>query len=205
MPSPTTLPSCPLRRPTLVLAALATLWSGGCASRPKSLPEAKYDPDSMATSALRDYDRNNNGLLEASELDACPGLKSALVGIDTNRDGKLSREELTERFAAYQSIGTIAVPITVTLDGNPLAGATLTFTPESCMGGAIQAMTGKSDETGTVGAFEYGGNGYAGLHAGLYKVTVSRLDASGTETIPARYSTQATLGCEVYGGRGSSA
>jgi hypothetical protein len=176
----------------------------GCASGPKTLPAAKYDPGSMADAALRDFDRDGSGTLEGAELDACPGLKAALSGIDTNRDGKLSRDELVERFGAYQSVGTISVPITVTLDGAPLADATLTFTPESCMGGAIKEVTGKSDESGAVGSYEINGTSYTGLHAGLYRVRVSRPDASGNETIPARYNAQTTLGCEVYGGRGSA-
>jgi hypothetical protein len=158
----------------------------------------------MADAALREFDRNSNGTIEGAELDACPGLKSAFAGIDKDRDGALSRDELVERFSAYQAAGTLSVPITVTLDGSPLADATLTFTPEPCMGGSVKAATARSAENGAVGSYEIAGTGYAGLHAGLYRVTVSRLDASGTETIPARYNAQSTLGCEVFGGRGSS-
>jgi hypothetical protein len=194
-----------MSRPAILLAVAITAGlSSGCSSGPKTLAAPKYDPASIADAALRDYDRNGNGTLEAAELDACPGLKAALGGIDTDRDGKLSRDELVARFSAYHSAGTISVPITVTLDGAPLADANLTFTPEACMGATVKTMTAKCDESGAVGSYAIGDTGYAGLNAGLYRVAITKPDASGHETLPARYNAQTTLGCEVFGGRGSS-
>jgi hypothetical protein len=194
-----------MRHTSVVFAALfAACCSSGCASGPKTLPAAKYNPSAMADAVLREYDRDGSGSLEGAELDACPGLKAALAGIDTNRDGSLSRDELVARFGAYQAAGTVSVPITVTLDGNPLADATLTFTPESCMDPSVKAATARTDETGAVASYEATGTGYAGLHAGLYRVAISKPDEAGNETLPARYNAQTTLGCEVFGGRGSS-
>jgi hypothetical protein len=184
--------------PGLLLAA-------GCGGSPPGgavHSRATYDPAALTAAAFAEYDRNNNGLLEGAELDACPGLKAGLAGIDTNRDGKISKAELQARFEAYAAANTASVSATatVTLDGQPLADATVQFVPEAFMGGAVQEATGKTGPDGTVSAFTSGGKQYVGLQPGLYKVKVTR---EGGAALPARYNTQTTLGAEVFGGRGA--
>jgi hypothetical protein len=183
--------------PILILAV-------GCSSptTPEVHSQASYDPDALATAAFAEYDRDKNGSLEGSELDACPALKSALVGIDTNRDGKISTAELKARIEGYGAAGasTISVSAPVTLDGQPLPDATVQFVPEAFMGGVIKEATGKTEADGTVRSFTSEGKPYAGLQPGLYRVKVTR---EGGPPIPAKFNMQTTLGAEVYGGRGS--
>jgi hypothetical protein len=93
------------------LASCLLALAVGCSSanRPGAVPAASYDPAAIADALLREYDRNGNASLEAGELDGCPALKGALAVIDSNKDGKLSREELVRRFERYAAAGRESV------------------------------------------------------------------------------------------------
>jgi hypothetical protein len=182
-----------------------TALGSGCGSKSplgEVLPQAKYDPDAMVSAVLAEYDRNKNGFLEWGELDACPALKGAMAGIDTDHDGKLSAAELKARFQTYgaANTGSVAMAASVTLDGAPLADATVTFEPEGCMGGAVRAGTGRTDAKGSFNTVTVDGKPAPGLQPGLYKIRITR---EGGSALPAKYNTQTTLGAELSGGRGS--
>jgi hypothetical protein len=186
-----------------VVLVLGCLCAAGCGGSNAPLSTPSYDPDEMAQAALTQLDKNGNGTIEGAELDACPGLKGSLDLIDTNKDKKLSLEELKARFDQYKSLGAGAVgyAVTVTLDGQPLAGATITFTPEPFMGKAVGEVTARTEANGGVNTFQVDGNPQPGLPSGVYRVSVTREGG----TLPARYNTQTTLGCEVFGAsRGGS-
>jgi hypothetical protein len=189
-----------LRCPIIICALAAGLTGCGRSSDTGRVPEPAYDPEGMVQAALRDYDKNKDGAIDQTEAAACPGLRSAFAGIDANGDGKLSADELQTRFAAYRSTGTIASAVKVTLNGAPLADATVKFTPEPCMLGSILEFTGQTGDDGIVPRFAGSdGKDYEGLQAGLYRLSVTKGDV-----VPARYNTKSTLGAEVFGGRGSS-
>jgi hypothetical protein len=178
----------------LVAAALA-----GCSSNPTALREApapKYDPDGVARAALAEFDKDGNGSLDPREVAACPALQAAFAEIDTNRDKRLSADELRARVEGYAATptGSVAVGCTVRLDGQPLTGANVTFVPEACMGGAVKEAAGTTDEAGRCDVYRIDGQTFRGLAAGLYKIRVSK---DGT-AIPARFNTQTTLGREVF-------
>jgi hypothetical protein len=187
------------------IRAFPVLLAAGCGSSgtPEVQAQAAYDPAALTAAAFAEYDRDKNGFLEGAELDACPALKGSLVGIDTNRDGKISKAELQTRFEAYKAAnaGSVSVAVMITLDGASLGDATVQFVPEACMGSVIPEATGKTRANGTVGAFAVDGKDYAGLQPGLYRIKVTRSDASG-KSLPTRYNTKTTLGAEVFGGRG---
>jgi hypothetical protein len=152
----------------------------------------------MAKAAMQEFDKNGDGFLDTTELNACPGLKSSLGELDKNNDRKLSADELKSRFATYKAVGVgaISVGCTVSMNGRPLGGATVTFTPEACMLGVIKHATATTLGDGSVVDFQIEGVTQSGLPAGLYKVAISKIDA-GMETVPARYNSATTLGCEV--------
>jgi hypothetical protein len=155
-------------------------------------------PGEASRQALAEYDRNGDGLLDAAELDRCPALKSCLKDLDKNGDGRLSADEIAERLQAYQQsqVGLQAFACQVTLDGRPLAGATITFVPEPFLGPALRPASGVSDSRGLARLQESGAE-LPGVPCGLFRVEVSKKDAGGRELVPARYNTQSVLGQEV--------
>ena len=78
----------------------------------------------------------------------------------------------------------------VTLNGKPLAGATVAF-----LKGTVVVATGKTDENGS---FRLATGGVPGVSPGVYTVVISRktTTATGTKTerIPAKYSDPKTSG-----------
>jgi hypothetical protein len=85
--------------------------------------------------------------------------------------------------------------VQVFLDGQPLAGATVTYEPEKFMGPAYQASSGTTDTSGSVDLKGQDAK-YPGLYLGFYRVRVSK-SQGGKESLPSRYNTETTLGKEV--------
>src|SRR5262245_19135171 len=187
----------------LILGALVLL-TAGC-SRGGSAP-VQISPRDAANQALAEYDTNKDGCLDAKELEACPGLMSALKRTDKDNDNRLSADEIAERLAFFQEQGMQAdVSVEVLLDSRPLVGATVTLVPEKFMGPSIKPASTVTDELGT-GYFKTEGSDYVQVAFGYYRVQVSK-NAGGRETVPAKYNTQTILGQEIapdVGGRGTS-
>jgi hypothetical protein len=179
----------------LFLLAVAVAFSGAGCSRvvQTERPRPTYDAAAITQAALGSLDRNKNGQLEGAELDACPGLRTALPAIDKNKDRSLSASEFKERVEYYAALGDVGATITVTLDDQPLTGATITLEPEPFMGLSLKAVTTTTDNAGSSGLFMVDGSSFASLPAGLYRIRVTKEGMS----IPARYNTQTTLGREL--------
>jgi hypothetical protein len=183
---------------TLLLVSLALCPLSGCAGG-DGLTAPTYSPDQAAQEAMTQYDTNHDGFLDAKELERCPALKQGLDTIDKNGDHRLNAEEIAGRIQIYQDsqVALKAVGCHVQLDGRPLAGATVTYVPEKFMGSSIKPATGVSDDQGGV-QLKVAGENLPGVQPGLYRVQVSKMNASGQETIPARYNQDTILGAEVY-------
>jgi hypothetical protein len=185
-------------RSLILLLGVSGLVGLGCRpGSPNALPVPAYDPEKMAAAALRQYDKNGNGVLESAELEACPALKGALARFDTDKDGAISADELRARFQSYKVLGTgaMAVGVEVKMGGRPLEGAIVTFTPEDCMLDAISGGSGYANVNGRVTLD--GPAGVPGLPCGLYRITVSKKSPTGVESVPAKYNTATTLGREI--------
>src|SRR5947209_7906423 len=105
--------------PILVLMALFT----ACRSKPTQVAPEDYGdaPDATVANIMRLYDVNQDGSLDARELDKCPALKTLLASMGKGANGQISKDELTERIKVIQGakIKFQGVPCVVTLDGNP--------------------------------------------------------------------------------------
>jgi hypothetical protein len=184
--------------PAFVGTAIALSLLPGCGRRDGLIPPT-YSPDEFAQEALAEYDTNHDGYLDAKELERCPALKYRLETIDQNGDHRLSVQEIAGRIQIYadSQIALKSVLCSVQLDGRPLQGATVTYVPEKFMGSSIKPASGVSDERGGV-SLTVPGEKLNGVQPGFYRVQISKKNASGQETIPARYNQESILGAEVY-------
>lgn len=147
----------------------------------------------MASTAFTDLDRNKDGLLDSQELEAGPGLIDAF-----GKNKKLTQAELVERFQGYATSGirAMTVVLVVRLDGKPLADAEVTLEPERFMSGIVKPASGRSNASGNVTP-KMADYDLPGLAPGIYKVSVSKKDGAGKETLPEKYNAKTTLGIEV--------
>jgi hypothetical protein len=191
----------PLFRDRGTRLLLCLLLLAGCTdSRRKRVEAPVLQPEEAARKAMEQYDANKDGLLEGAELDNCPALRDSLKEIDRDGDGRLSLDELTRRFESYVEgrIGLNNLPCRVSYRNNPLAGATITFEPESFLGSGFKPASGVTRPDGSV-ELQIEGESLPGVPCGLYKVRISKLE-NGREIIPAKYNTATTLGQEVHPG-----
>lgn len=183
-------------RPTSLFLCFASGLLSGCSG--DRFPIPSYSPDQAAKLALAEYDQNGDGYLDANELERCPALKKHLEYLDANGDGRLNAEEIAARLSMYAQSG-VALKTTrcqVYLDGKPLAGATITYVPEKFMGSSIRPAWGVSDAGGSA-ILSMDGEKLPGVQPGFYRVQVSKKNAKGEETIPARFNQDTVLGQEV--------
>lgn len=156
------------------------------------------DPQAAARAALAQYDTNKNGALDGDELAAAPGFKAALPSMDQDHDGQLSAEEIASRVKVIvgDEVGMLQLACTVTLDGQPLAGALVTAIPEQALGSQFRRATGTTGIDGRAG-FSMRLEGLTGMQCGIFRIEISHKDETGQETLPAKYNTATTLGMEV--------
>lgn len=177
---------------TLLVAVAAGC--GGGPGAPVSVPS--YDPDAAARDAIKQLDKNGDNALDGPELDAAPGLKAAFAG------KKVTADALKARIDQYRTggAGLIGFSVKVMRGTAPLAGATITFTPEPFLAGALREVTAVTGSDGAASTFSSDGRTEPGLAPGMYRVSVSKAG----EDIPAAFAAQTTVGCEVFGGRGGT-
>ncbi len=185
------------------LATLSTLPIAACNSGPSAVKQPYIEASAAGKKAMEMYDKNGDGIVSGPELEQAPGLKAALSTLDSNGDKGVSADEVAARVNAWKAMktGLTYVRCRVTLDGEPLAGATITFEPEVFLGDeikpAIAVTTANGEAMPTIRPEDRPTpRDPGGIQIGLYKVRVSRIE-NGKETIPARYNTNTTLGQEV--------
>jgi hypothetical protein len=182
---------------TLAVGSLTVWFAGGCSRYPPAPEKPDISPREAGRAAIGQYDADNDGRLDGTEMKKCPSLWEARKRIDGNGDAVLTAEEITARINYWSHCGTIVMSgvTLITLDGKPLPGATVTLEPEEFLGPGFTACQGVTDETGRA-SIKGPDPKYPGIYLGLYRVKVSKL-VGGRETIPARYNTQTELGLEA--------
>jgi hypothetical protein len=179
--------------------AVGLLALAGCTQSGTQLlvaPVPKYDSEAIVQAILAEFDKNKNGTIEPNEAKACPALAGAFTDIDANRDRRLSADELRKRVEAYaaSATGSVEVGCVVRLDEQPLAEATVTFVPETCMRPGLKTAVGTTDVDGRCFEYKIDGKLYRGLAPGLYKIQVAKDGAA----LAARFNSQTILGKEVF-------
>jgi len=160
------------------------------------------DPVAASKAAMEQYDKNGDGLLDKTELKACPALLRALRAYDDSKDGKLSADEIgaviKDMFA--QNSGMTPLSCSVSLDGSPLSGAMVRFIPESFLGPEIKEADGTTNSAGTA---ELGISPdelpkqlrrHNLMRVGIYRVEITHP----SKKIPAKYNTETELGFEFH-------
>jgi hypothetical protein len=174
----------------------------GCSRGPSRIDVPRYDPAGSAARAMEMYDTDGDGFVAGEELENAPGLKAAMKNLDVDKDGKVSKQEIVDRVAAWQkmNIGLMSFSCEVTLDGIPLKGARVTFEPEPFLEGVIQEASDVTTLGGTAAPSipkdkRLTKDTPPGIQTGLYKVKITAEGGSGS--IPAKYNTDTILGQEV--------
>jgi hypothetical protein len=181
----------------LAAAALAcAVLISGCGPARRRPPS--YSPSSAGSQALELFDANGNGTLDGAELAKSPGLASAVKRWDGDGDGALSADEIATRIETYRASGIGLMPFscTVYLDNQRLSGAEVTLVPEPFLEGVLQPAKAVTSTTG-IAAPAVDGNDFPAVPCGLYRVQISKKDAAGNESIPARYNSATELGQDI--------
>jgi hypothetical protein len=188
---------------SLAFASLLVAAIASCQRGPAAIKQPSINASSAGKLAMEQYDKDGDGKVAGDELEKAPGLKAALSNLDTDGDKAVSAAEMSARVNAWKAMatGTTFVQCRVTLDGQPLGGATVNFEPESFLGDEIKLAVGTTTPHGDAMMSirpedRPDPKQPGGVHLGLYKVRISKIE-NGRETVPARYNTETTLGQEV--------
>ncbi len=180
------------QRGVIVMSVL--LLSSGCADRPTRVEAPRWDASELADRVLAELDKNQDGQVDSTEMQAAPGLAAGGRIIDTDADGQLSREELEARFEIYgdMRIGMMSKTLRIAYDGRPLRNAEVRLVPEFFLVDLLESAVGTTDVMGMVQpAIE--GERLAVMRVGYYRVEVR----SSQVELPDRFNTATEIGVEI--------
>ncbi len=176
---------------------------GGCSQQAARLEPPTLDSAVAVAAAMTTHDTNGDAVLDENELQTVPSLLAAQADIDKDADGSISQQELTARIDFWRNSRVAIMPAycrVAAKNGLPLAGAKVTFEPESFLKNALHPATGVTGTDGvasmTVAEEFRPSPRISGVCCGLYRVRIS-LIKDGIETIEDRYNVHTTLGTEV--------
>lgn len=172
----------------------------GCSRGPSRVAPPAIDADRAAAEAIRLYDTNQNGSLNAAELAKCPGVLADLKLYDADGNAEISSAEIATRIRELRrhGVGLTRLNCDVTVNGRGLAGATVTFQPEPYLGDDIKAATGLTNDRGVAQMaistedLPADQRDIKAIHYGTYKVRITHP----TVKLPPKYNTETTLGYE---------
>lgn len=182
------------QHPMIELLTLGLLAVIGC-SGPRDPAPVSFDPSTASRTAIDGLDTDRDGVISAAEGRLSPALAKAAPRIDTDKDGRMTTRELEVRLEAYRSQPPyLVLMLHVQRQGQPVPAAQVRIVPESFMGAGFPGFAGTADAEGRVSLVSSDGSLRDTLPPGLY---VAEITASGTTT---------QLGLEVAtdapGGRG---
>ena len=194
-----------LRFPSVLLCFLSVSVVAGCGSKSTYIEPPSIDAEASALQAIELYDSDGDGKLNSAELEKVPGLQVAAEMLDSDSDSLVSESEIAERIKSWQATGAglISFLCTVTLNGQPLEGATVTFEPESFLGDDVQTAVGVTRANGVASPSIPKENRPSpttpsGLQLGFFRVRISKV-VDGEETIDPKYNTETIFGQQATG------
>ena len=170
---------------------------GCCNGQPAGPAAPPFDPAASGRRAIADYDIDDDGMISSDEAQACPSLAAAFQRVDTNSDGALSEDEIVSRVSHLLNapVRIVSGSAHVTLDGQPLIGATVTLEPEPFMGDAFKTLSAVTDERGDASLSGHSKD-FPGIYLGFYRVRVSK-QVEGKELLAPKYNRESVLGYEA--------
>ncbi len=181
-----------------LVAAVVVVVNSSCSNHPPAIHAPSIDAEAAGERAIEMYDTNKDGKLSDEELDKCPGLKAAAGKVGGTQG--VTAEGITARIEEWQrtKIGRVPAGCRVLHNGVPLKDAEVRLVPEEFLGEGMKVAvaTGKTDEGGSA----------------MVSVPTSgaRTDPEGLPPgfyrveitkagldIPAKYNTETVLGTEI--------
>lgn len=175
----------------LVLGGVLLAIVGCWGGTPSRVPQTGFSSTASAD-ALAMYDTNKDGKISGDELQNCPALKAAIAQLDPNKTGEVTAAMIDARIKAWKDskLAIMSVSCKVTRNGQPFPGATVTFIPEKFLGDQVPQATGKTDKTGiaSLSIPSTGPRPRSGMGPGFYRVVITKEGVN----IPDKYSKEAT-------------
>lgn len=186
----------------MISLGFVVMLPAGCSREATPIALPAVSAADAGAAAVAAYDENENGVIDTEELLLAPALRAAQPRLDTNTDGQITAGEIVARIETWQAtgLGLLTVPVEVTLDGQPLEGATVTLKPARFLGDAFKPAIGITKPSGrttvSLAEADLANAGTTGVPPGFYTVHISKF-VDGKESLPPRYNAQTTLGVEV--------
>ena len=185
-------------RGLFIASAVALCAITGCGG----IESLVVDPVAASRAAIKQFDKNGDDLLDEGELKACPALLRAVRTYDSSNDKKLDAEEIGAQIEEMYEAGAgmTSLSCTVTLDGNPLSGATVKFIPEPFLGDRIKPAEGITNSSGGASLgiapeeVPKELRRHSMMRVGIYRVEITHP----TKKIPVRYNSETELGFEFH-------
>jgi hypothetical protein len=185
-------------RNVLILCSAALTAIAGCGG----VKAYRVDPVAASKAAMEQYDKDGDGLLDQTELKACPALLREIRAYDSSKDKKLSADEIGAVIKDMydQGAGMTFLSCSVSLDGSPLSGATVRFIPEAFLGAEIKEAKGVTNAAGTAALglppeeLPKQLRRHNLMRVGIYRVEITHP----SKKIPAKYNTDTELGFEFH-------
>jgi hypothetical protein len=123
-----------------------------CRHGPPRVYPPSINASTAAAEAIETFDTNKDGKISGDELNKCPGLKAALAQVNASGGDYVDYDMIKARIQAWQAtrLGRMSLRCSVMHNGQPLANADVKFVPEAFLGLDLAKWTaaGKTDENG---------------------------------------------------------
>jgi hypothetical protein len=183
---------------SLILLMSALMVYTGCPGGQKRIIPPGIS-SSAGADAMTQYDTNKDGKISGDELKKSPSINAAIEQIDKAKTGGVTADMITARIREWKDskLAIMSVSCTVTRNGQPLEGADVKFVPEKFLGENLKVATGKSDANGQVMLSVEADPAKPNQPPGVAPGLYRVEITKASDNIPAKYNTETTLGQEI--------